>query len=89
MLMVGDREVLHPGREVGGYVAYLNSWVPDELDLEVCGPAFLHNESAELTGHLNALAAGGPSAAFLLLEPTTFPRTPGPRCLPDGSRAQT
>ncbi|MFC9614482.1 DNA/RNA helicase domain-containing protein [Streptomyces sp. NPDC056938] len=74
MLMVGDREVLHPGRQVGGYVAYLNDWVPAELDLEVRGLAFLHNASAELTGHLRALAAGGPSAAFPLLGADDLPK---------------
>lgn len=79
MLMVGDREVLHPGRQVGGYVAYLNNWVPAELELEVRGLAFLHNASAELTGHLSALAAGGPSAAFPLL---------GADDLPNGAEAQ-
>lgn len=74
MLMVGDREVLHPGRQVGGYVAYLNDWVPAELDLEVRGLAFLHNASAELTGHLRALASGGPSAAFPLLGAEDLPK---------------
>lgn len=73
MLMVGSREVLHPGRQVGGYVAYLNDWVPAELDLEVRGLAYLHNASTELVGHLSALAAGGPSAAFPLLGADTLP----------------
>ncbi|MFJ8800977.1 DNA/RNA helicase domain-containing protein [Streptomyces sp. NPDC102487] len=73
MLMVGDREVLHPGRQVGGYVAYLNDWVPAELELEVRGMAFLHNASAELLGHLRAHATGGPSAVYPLLGADDFP----------------
>ncbi|MGY5001063.1 DNA/RNA helicase domain-containing protein [Streptomyces griseus] len=74
MLMVGEREVLHPGRQVGGYVAYLNDWVPAELNLDVRGLAFLHNASAELIERLRALAASGPSAVFPLLGADDLPQ---------------
>lgn len=67
MLRVGGREVLHPARQVGGYVTYLTHWVPAELGLEVRGLAFLHNASAELVGHLREQTADGPSAFYPLL----------------------
>ncbi|MFJ9822255.1 DNA/RNA helicase domain-containing protein [Streptomyces sp. NPDC101151] len=67
MLMIGDREVLHPARQVAGYAAYLQDWLPDQLGLEVRGVALLHNASAALTGRLRAVVAGGPSAAYPLL----------------------
>ncbi|MER5381779.1 DNA/RNA helicase domain-containing protein [Streptomyces sp. NPDC002688] len=73
MLLVGGREVLHPARQVGGYVSYLHDWVPAELGLDVRGVAFLHNASAGLTGSLRAQVAGGPSAGFPLLGAADLP----------------
>lgn len=73
LLRVGDREVLHPGRQVGGYVTYLRDWVPADLELEVRGLAFLHNASATLIGPLRAYAGDGPSATYPLLGADDLP----------------
>lgn len=78
MLRVGGREVLHPARQVGGYVSYLTHWVPAELGLDVRGLAFLHNASAELVGHLTAQAAA-PVPFIRCWVPPIFPWTPMPR----------
>ncbi|MFD8421062.1 DNA/RNA helicase domain-containing protein [Streptomyces sp. NPDC059466] len=77
MLRVGRREVLHPARQVGGYVMYLTHWVPAELGLDVRGLAFLHNASAELVGHLAEQSAGGPSACYPLLGAADLPLDAG------------
>ncbi|MGW9027903.1 DNA/RNA helicase domain-containing protein [Streptomyces sp. NPDC055722] len=73
MLTVSGRDVLHPARQVGGYIAYLNDWVPADLDLEVRGLAYLHNAPADLVGRLRAAAASGPSAAYPLLGADDLP----------------
>ncbi|MFD6549040.1 DNA/RNA helicase domain-containing protein [Streptomyces sp. NPDC058398] len=77
MLRVGRREVLHPARQVGGYVTYLTHWVPAELGLDVHGLVYLHNASAELVGHLREQTADGPSACYPLLGAADLPRDAG------------
>ncbi|WP_405969029.1 DUF2075 domain-containing protein [Streptomyces sp. NBC_00988] len=73
MLMVGGREVLHPARQVGGYVAYLADWIPADLELDVRGLAFLHNAPAALIERLRAQVASGPSAAYPILGAEDLP----------------
>uniref|UniRef100_UPI00374CEDFB hypothetical protein n=1 Tax=Streptomyces asiaticus TaxID=114695 RepID=UPI00374CEDFB len=48
MLKVGGRDVLHPARQVGGYVRYLIDWGLTELKLDVGGIAYLHAASPDL-----------------------------------------
>ncbi|MGW3563319.1 DNA/RNA helicase domain-containing protein [Streptomyces sp. NPDC000941] len=67
LLQVGDRAVLHPARQVGGYVNYLTGWVPAELDLEVEGVALLHEAPPDLIAHLRKHLSSGPSATYPVL----------------------
>ncbi|MEU7239028.1 DNA/RNA helicase domain-containing protein [Streptomyces sparsogenes] len=67
MLQVGERAVLHPARQVGGYVNYLNDWLPAELDLEVEGVALLHEAPPDLIAHLRERLGSGPSASYPVL----------------------
>lgn len=77
MLHVGKREVLHPARQVGGYVNYLNEWVPPELHLDVEGIAYLHKAPSDLIDGLRELQEAGPSAAYPILGPDDVaPGTP-------------
>ncbi|MFE1972038.1 DNA/RNA helicase domain-containing protein [Streptomyces hygroscopicus] len=69
MLNVGKREVLHPARQVGGYVNYLTEWVPPELHLDVEGLAYLHAAPSDLIDGLRGLQGTGPSAAYSILGP--------------------
>ena len=64
----GGRTVLHPARQVGGYVRYLEGWVSrDELQLDVRGIALLHNARPHVTAQLQELTVGQPSAEFPML----------------------
>lgn len=63
-LDVGDRQVKHPARQVGGYVHYLDNWVSDSLGLTVRGAVVLHNAGPDLVGPLREAVARGASAAY-------------------------
>ncbi|MFD8002999.1 DNA/RNA helicase domain-containing protein [Streptomyces mirabilis] len=77
MVRVGQRTVVHPARQVGGYVHYLQQWVSrDELPLSVRGVAVLHDAPTDLIEPLRAQAAHGPSAAFPLLGQADLTATP-------------
>ncbi|MBL1113589.1 DUF2075 domain-containing protein [Streptomyces sp. 110] len=81
MLHVGKREVLHPARQVGGYVNYLNEWVPPELHLDVEGLAYLHAAPPDLINGLRRLQESGPSAAYSILGPDDVTADTPPRLL--------
>ncbi|WP_262701881.1 MULTISPECIES: DNA/RNA helicase domain-containing protein [Streptomyces] len=64
LLDVGDRQVTHPARQVGGYVHYLDNWISDSLGLTVRGAAVLHNAGPDLVSALRQAVAGGASAPY-------------------------
>ncbi|WP_346165504.1 DNA/RNA helicase domain-containing protein [Streptomyces javensis] len=64
LLDVGDRQVTHPARQVGGYVHYLDNWISDSVGLTVRGVAVLHNAGPDLVSALRQAVAGGASAPY-------------------------
>ncbi|MEU8546037.1 DNA/RNA helicase domain-containing protein [Streptomyces roseoverticillatus] len=67
LLRVGQRDALHPCRQVGGYVHYLTHWLPENLGLTVRGAAVVHDAAAEFADMLRAAVKDQPSGAFPLL----------------------
>ncbi|MFF7656855.1 DNA/RNA helicase domain-containing protein [Streptomyces sp. NPDC007983] len=63
-LDVGDRQVIHPARQAGGYVHYLDNWISDSLGLTVRGVVVLHNAAPDLVVALHKAVAGGASARY-------------------------
>ncbi|MEV0601010.1 DNA/RNA helicase domain-containing protein [Streptomyces sp. NPDC050315] len=80
-LIVAGRTVLHPGRQVGGYVNYLQDWLPAELGLEVRGLAYLHDAPTALIKKMRAQVSTGPSAGFPLLGEESVPLDEAPEVL--------
>ncbi|WP_424535095.1 DNA/RNA helicase domain-containing protein [Sphaerisporangium viridialbum] len=64
---VSGRIVLHPARQVGGYVHYLDHWVPDSIKLLTRGVVVLHNASPEVVANLRHVVAGGASSQYQIL----------------------
>ncbi|KOG91869.1 DNA/RNA helicase domain-containing protein [Streptomyces varsoviensis] len=87
-LTVGSREVLHPARQVGGYVTYFHDWLPDDLGIDVRGVALLHNAPTELIRNLRTSAGIGPSSAFPLLGKEDVAAAETPRALAERLRCQ-
>ncbi|MFF7729104.1 DNA/RNA helicase domain-containing protein [Streptomyces sp. NPDC008001] len=67
LLRVGQRDALHPCRQVGGYVHYLTHWLPETLELTVRGAAVVHDAAPEFADMLRAAVRNQPSGAFPLL----------------------
>ncbi|MEU9962791.1 DNA/RNA helicase domain-containing protein [Streptomyces malaysiensis] len=86
MLKVGGRDVLHPARQVGGYVRYLIDWVPSELKLDVSGIAYLHAASPDLISGLREHGGSGPSAAYPVLGAHDLPLDTDPDVLAERLR---
>lgn len=84
MVKAGERIVQHPGRQVGGYVTYLEDWVsPDANPLDVRGIAVLHDAPSTLVGTLRSLTGQGPSSRFPILGREDLTPTPTPGALAD------